>query len=311
MKKRILVTGGAGFIGSNLCERLIELGSEVVCVDNLTTGNVDNLKKIMKNSGFTFIKHDINVPLKLEDNFDLIFNLACPASPRQYQANPLYTLDTNYIGIKNVLSETRRNNCRLIHFSTSEVYGDPLNDSQAEDYNGNVSILGPRACYDEGKRVAETLVREFSRAYSLKTTIVRVFNTYGPNMQEDDGRVISNFVTQALKDEDITIYGDGTQTRSFQYIDDLIDAIIKLIQIELPGPINLGCPEEVTILDLAERVLKLIPASKSSIVYKTLPQDDPKRRKPDITLAKKTLIWEPKIDLNTGLANTIHYFKNF
>jgi len=308
MKKRILLTGGAGFLGSHLCERLLKEGNEVICVDNFYTGNKRNILHLMNNPYFEVIRHDITFPLYIE--VDEIYNLACPASPIYYQFDPVQTTKTSVHGAINMLGLAKRLKIKILQASTSEVYGDPEIHPQPETYRGNVNPIGPRACYDEGKRCAETLFFDYYRQHRLKIKVIRIFNTYGPRMNLNDGRVVSNFIVQALKGEDITIYGDGTQTRSFCYVDDLIDAMIKMMNSrdDFTGPVNLGNPTEFKIIELAEMILKLIN-SKSKIVFKPLPEDDPMQRKPAIDLAKKELNWEPKIPLEEGLTTTIQYFK--
>ncbi len=308
MKKRILVTGGAGFLGSHLCERLLKEGNEVICVDNFYTGNKRNILHLMNNPYFEVIRHDITFPLYIE--VDEIYNLACPASPIYYKFDPVQTTKTSVHGASNMLGLAKRLKIKILQASTSEVYGDPEIHPQPETYRGNVNPIGPRACYDEGKRCAETLFFDYYRQHRLKIKVIRIFNTYGPRMNLNDGRVVSNFIVQALKGEDITIYGDGTQTRSFCYVDDLIDAMIKMMNSrdDFTGPVNLGNPTEFKIIELAEMILKLTN-SKSKIVYKPLPEDDPMQRKPVIDLAKKELNWKPKIPLEEGLKATIQYFK--
>lgn len=308
MRKRILVTGGAGFIGSHLCERLLNEANEVVCVDNFFTGTKDNIKHLISNPYFEIIRHDICLPLYIE--VDEIYNLACPASPIHYQFDPVQTTKVNVSGSINMLGLAKRLKIKIFQASTSEVYGDPEVHPQPEGYWGNVNPIGPRACYDEGKRCAETLFFDYYRQHSIDIKVLRIFNTYGPRMHPNDGRVVSNFIIQALMGEDITIYGEGSQTRSFCYVDDMVDAIIKLMNTEkgFSGPLNAGNPNEVTIIDLAKTIIELT-GSKSRLIYKELPEDDPKRRKPDITLAKEKLNWMPNIDLNTGLENTVEYFK--
>tara|TARA_Y100000766_G_C18881853_1_gene593849 strand:- start:962 stop:1912 length:951 start_codon:yes stop_codon:yes gene_type:complete len=308
--KNILVTGGAGFIGSHLCKALLELRHNVICLDNLFTGSINNISDLIEYENFEFVKHDIIEPY-FRENIDEIYNLACPASPIHYQFNPIKTIKTCTIGVINMLGLARKNNAKILQASTSEIYGDPKLHPQPESYNGNVNPIGIRSCYDEGKRCSETLFMDYFREHSIRIKIARIFNTYGPNMAIDDGRVISNFITQALNDDDITIYGDGSQTRSFQYIDDLVDGLIKLMDNEKPffGPINLGNPNEISMHDLALKILKLTK-SNSSIIYDDLPQDDPKKRKPEITLAIKKLNWLPLCDLEKGLNKTINYFKN-
>jgi len=308
MKKRILVTGGAGFIGSHLCERLLDEENEVICVDNFFTGSKQNIIHLLDNPYFEIIRHDITFPLYIE--VDEIFNLVCPASPVYYSFDPVQTTKTSVIGAINMLGLAKRLKIKILQASTSEVYGDPEVHPQPESYRGNVNPIGPRACYDEGKRCAETLFFDYYRQLKIKIKVIRIFNTYGPKMQPDDGRVISNFIVQALKNKDITIYGDGSQTRSFCYVDDLVEGIIKMMngREDFVGPVNLGNPNEFTILELAKKIIKLID-SKSKIICKSLPEDDPKRRKPNIELAYKELNWEPKIQLDEGLKKTIDYFE--
>ena len=306
-KKTILVTGGAGFIGSHLCERLLTDDHKVICLDNLFTGSLNNIELLKSNINFEFVNHDITKPY-FRDGIDEIYNLACPASPIHYQSNPIKTVKTCTIGVINMLGLAKNNNAKILQASTSEVYGDPDVHPQKEDYNGNVNTLGFRSCYDEGKRCAETLFMDYKREHNLNIRIVRIFNTYGPNMTKNDGRVVSNFILQALQNDNITIYGDGSQTRSFQFIDDLVVGLIKMMNSDCVGPINLGNPIELSMTDLAYKVIKLTNSS-SDIIYKKLPNDDPKRRKPDISLAKSTLAWNPIIDLETGLKKTINYFK--
>lgn len=308
-KTRVLVTGGAGFIGSHLCERLLDLGYEVICMDNLFTGQKDNIRHLMNNHYFEFIRQDV-----LEDIYvecDQIYNLACPASPVHYQYDPVKTIKTSFIGALHALGLAKRCNARVLQASTSEVYGDPEVHPQPESYWGHVNPDGIRSCYDEGKRAAETLFFDYHRQHGVKIKVVRIFNTYGPNMRSDDGRVVSNFICQALKGEDITIYGDGSQTRSFCYVDDLVEALIRMMNSdeEFTGPVNLGNPGEFTMLELAQKVIELT-GSKSKIVYMPLPQDDPTQRKPVIDLAKEKLGWEPTIPLEEGLMKTIEYFRN-
>lgn len=309
---KILVTGGAGFLGSHLCKRLVDEGNEVICVDNFYTGRKKNIEKLMDSGKFSIIEHDIVEPLKIT-GLDRIYNLACPASPPAYQKDPIYTWRTSLIGTMNMLElAVKNNNCRMLQSSTSEVYGDPLEHPQKESYWGNVNPIGIRSCYDEGKRAAETLIMDYHRKYNLPVRVVRIFNTYGPNMDPKDGRVVSNFIVQALTNQDITIYGDGSQTRSFQYVDDLINAMILMMenQIDFVGPVNTGNPGEFTVKELAEMILKMIPESTSKIVYRNMPADDPKIRKPDGSLAKEKLNWEPKINLAEGLVPTIAYFRS-
>jgi UDP-glucuronate decarboxylase len=307
--QRILVTGGAGFIGSHLCKRLLAEGNDVICLDNYFTGSKDNLLSLIGNPHFEVIRHDVINPFHAE--IDQIYNLACPASPIQYQYNPIKTIKTSVMGAINMLGLAKRVNAKILQASTSEIYGDPTVHPQPESYWGNVNPIGIRSCYDEGKRCAETLFMDYHRQNKVRIKIVRIFNTYGPNMHPCDGRVISNFIMQAIKNEDITIYGDGLQTRSFQYVDDLIDGMIKVMETDdsFIGPINIGNPDEFSIIDLAEKVIKLT-GSKSSIVKRDLPMDDPRQRKPDIALAKYLLNWEPKVQLDDGLKRTIDYFKN-
>lgn len=308
MQKRILVTGGAGFIGSHLCERLLNEGNEVVCVDNFFTGTKDNIKHLINNPYFEVIRHDICQPLYIE--VDEIYNLACPASPIHYQFDPVQTTKVNVSGSINMLGLAKRLKIKIFQASTSEVYGDPEVHPQPESYWGNVNPIGPRACYDEGKRCAETLFFDYYRQHNINIKVLRIFNTYGPRMHPNDGRVVSNFIIQALKGEDITIYGEGSQTRSFCYVDDMVKAIVLMMNTEkgFSGPLNAGNPNEVTILELANSIINLTK-SKSELIFEDLPEDDPKRRKPDITLAKEKLSWEPNVDLQSGLLNTINYFK--
>ena len=306
--KTVLVTGGAGFIGSHLCKRLLNENHKVICLDNLFTGSLDNIESFKDNNNFEFVNHDITKPY-YRDNIDEIYNLACPASPIHYQSNPIKTVKTCTIGVINMLGLAKKNNAKILQASTSEVYGDPEIHPQKEDYNGNVNTLGYRSCYDEGKRCAETLFMDYKREHNLNIRIVRIFNTYGPNMTKNDGRVVSNFILQALNNENITIYGDGSQTRSFQFIDDLVNGLIKMMNGNSVGPINLGNPIELSMKDLATMVIKLTNSS-SNIIYEDLPEDDPKRRRPDINLAKSILDWSPIIDLETGLKKTINYFIN-
>ena len=306
-QKNILVTGGAGFIGSHLCKSLIEMGHKIICLDNLFTGSKDNILDLIDNPNFEFINHDIVEPFYRE-NIDEIYNLACPASPIHYQYNPIKTIKTCTIGVINMLGLAKKNNAKILQASTSEVYGDPKIHPQKEDYNGNVNPVGFRSCYDEGKRCAETLFMDYYREHNLNIKIVRIFNTYGPNMTKNDGRVVSNFILQALENQNITIYGDGSQTRSFQFIDDLIDGLLKMMNSDFIGPINLGNPNEISMNELASKVLKLTD-SKSRIVFRDLPLDDPKRRKPDISLANEKLNWNPEHNLDNGLIDTIKYYE--
>ena len=304
---RILVTGGAGFLGSHLCDRLLADGHEVVALDNLFTGRKVNIEHLHGNPRFEFVRHDVTDPFKFE--VDQIYNLACPASPPHYQFNPIKTTKTSVMGAINSLGLAKRVKARVFQASTSEVYGDPSVHPQPESYWGNVNPIGRRSCYDEGKRCAETLFFDYHRENDVDIRVIRIFNTYGPRMHEADGRVVSNFIVQALRGEDITIYGDGSQTRSFCYVDDLIEGFVRFMaQTETVGPMNLGNPGEFTMLELAERTLKLV-GGKSKIVHKPLPSDDPKQRQPDITLARKILKWEPKVPLEEGLGRTIAYFK--
>ncbi|MBH07763.1 MAG: NAD-dependent dehydratase [Flavobacteriales bacterium] len=307
--KKILVTGGAGFVGSHLCKNLLKEGNEVICLDNFFTGSKKNIVEIINNSFFELVRHDITQPYFAE--VDEIYNLACPASPIHYQYNPIKTIKTSVMGAINVLGLSKRTNAKVLQASTSEIYGDPQQHPQKENYWGNVNPIGLRSCYDEGKRCAETLFMDYHNQNNVKIKIVRIFNTYGPNMHPNDGRVVSNFIVQALKGDNITIYGDGKQTRSFQYIDDLISGIKKTMSTndEFIGPVNLGNPCEFTIIDLANKVLDLT-GSKSKIIFSKMPDDDPKQRKPDISLANKVLNgWEPKIELDVGLLKTIEYFE--
>lgn len=308
LSKRILVTGGAGFIGSHLCEKLLGQGHEVLCVDNFYTGRRTNIAHLLANPLFEVMRHDICFPLYVE--VDCIYNLACPASPIHYQFDPVQTTKTNVHGAINMLGLAKRIKARILQASTSEVYGDPKTHPQCESYWGNVNPIGLRSCYDEGKRCAETLFFDYYRQHKLVIKVARIFNTYGPRMYPNDGRVVSNFIVQALNGDDITIYGDGSQSRSFCYIDDMIDGLVKLMESgeEVIGPINLGNPKEFTIHELAEKIIKLT-GSKSGIVYKPLPPDDPRQRQPSIELAKKQLGWEPKVDIEDGLKKIIDYFK--
>jgi UDP-glucuronate decarboxylase len=301
-----LVTGGAGFLGSHLCERLLQQGKDVICLDNFYTGSKNNIRHILSNPHFELIRHDVWLPIYL--NVSEIYNLACPASPIHYQSDPIGTVKTNVLGAINMLGMAKRCNAPILQASTSEVYGDPAVHPQVESYFGNVNPIGPRACYDEGKRCAETLCIDYATQSSVKVRIPRIFNTYGPRMQPNDGRVISNFILQALKGEDITIYGDGSQTRSFCYVDDLLDGLIAMMDKGVKGPVNLGNPNEITIKSLASMIIDKTQ-SKSKLVFKSLPQDDPLRRMPDISLANKELDWEPQVALSDGLDETISYFK--
>jgi UDP-glucuronate decarboxylase len=307
VKKKVLVTGGAGFLGSHLCERLLKDGNEVVCLDNYFTGQKQNIISLLDNPFFELIRHDVTMPFFIE--VDEIYNLACPASPIHYQYNAIKTVKTSVMGAINMLGLAKRIKAKILQASTSEVYGDPNVHPQPETYWGHVNPIGPRACYDEGKRAAETLFVNYHKQNNVRIKIVRIFNTYGPKMHPNDGRVVSNFIVQALKGEDITIYGDGTQTRSFQYVDDLIEGMIRMMNTpeEFTGPVNLGNPVEFTIMELAEKVIKMTN-SKSKIIRMPLPPDDPTQRQPDIRLAKRELNWEPKIPLEEGLKKTIKYF---
>ena len=305
--KRILITGGAGFIGSHLCERLLNEGNEVICLDNFFTGSKENIRHLLDNSRFELVRHDVTKEYYAE--VDQIYNMACPASPPHYQYNPIKTIKTSVLGVMNMLGLAKRCCATILQASTSEVYGNPLIHPQTEGYWGNVNPIGIRSCYDEGKRCAETLMMDYHRQNNVDTRIIRIFNTYGPNMDPNDGRVVSNFIVQALQNKDITMYGDGTQTRSFCYVSDLVDGIIKMMNNEQKfiGPVNLGNPSERTVYNLAELIINLTN-SNSKIKFAPLPQDDPLQRKPDISLAKKELCWEPKVDIEEGLLKTIEYF---
>ena len=308
MKKKILVTGGAGFIGSHLCKKLLELNNEVICMDNFFTGTKDNIAQLFDNPSFEVMRHDVVLPYSLEA--DEIYNLACPASPTHYQFDGVQTIKTSVMGAINALDMARRTRAKVLQTSTSEVYGDPTIHPQVESYWGNVNPIGIRSCYDEGKRCAETLFMDYHRMNNVRIKLIRIFNTYGPNMDPEDGRVVSNFIIQCLKGKDITIYGDGSQTRSFQYIDDLIDAMVKMMATSdsFTGPVNIGNPNEMSMVDLANLIIELTN-SKSKIVFSDLPLDDPRKRKPDISLAKQALNWEPKVPVREGLLATIEYFK--
>lgn len=308
-RKRILITGGAGFLGSHLTDRLLEQGHEVICADNLFTGTKRNIDHLHNHPRFEFMRHDVTFPLYIE--VDEIYNLACPASPVHYQHDPVQTTKTSVHGAINVLGLAKRLKCKVFQASTSEVYGDPVVHPQPETYWGNVNPIGPRSCYDEGKRCAETLFFDYNRQHGLEVKVARIFNTYGPRMHHADGRVVSNFIVQALRGEPITIYGDGSQTRSFCYVDDLVEGFIRLMESDasVTGPVNLGNPGEFTMLELAEKVIQST-GSSSKIVFQDLPQDDPKQRRPDISLAKKTLDWEPTVALDQGLGWTVDYFTN-
>lgn len=307
-QQRILITGGAGFLGSHLCDKLLAQGHQVIALDNLFTGSKDNIRHLMNNPNFEFIRHDVIDPIRLE--VDHIYNLACPASPVHYQKDPIYTMQTSVMGAMNMLGLAKRLGARVFQASTSEVYGDPLVHPQPEDYWGHVNPIGIRSCYDEGKRTAETLFFDYHRQHSVDIRVVRIFNTYGPRMNPEDGRVVSNFIVQALRGEDLTIYGDGSQTRSFCYVDDLLEGFVRLMnQEKITGPVNMGNPVEFTMSELAEQVLRLT-GSRSKLVTMPLPQDDPKQRQPDISQAKEQLNWQPKIELEEGLKATIAYFKH-
>lgn len=308
MSERILVTGGAGFLGSHLCDRLIKDGNDVICLDNFFTGNKQNVAHLLGNPNFELMRHDVTFPLYVE--VDQIYNLACPASPVHYQHDPVQTTKTSVHGAINMLGLAKRTKARIFQASTSEVYGDPEQHPQQESYWGRVNPIGPRSCYDEGKRCAETLFFDYYRQHNLDIKVVRIFNTYGPRMHPNDGRVVSNFIVQALRNDDITIYGDGSQTRSFCYVDDLIEGFIRMMDTEkgITGPINLGNPGEFTMVELAEKIIQLT-GSKSKLIFQPLPADDPKQRQPDITLAKENLGWQPKVQLEDGLKETISYFK--
>ena len=313
-QKKILVTGGSGFIGSHLCKKLISQGHYVICLDNNFTGSINNISDLITKSNngdnnFEFIRHDITIPIYLE--VDQVYHLACPASPKAYQYNSIKTIKTNILGTINALGIAKRTKARILLTSTSEIYGDPNVSPQSEEYWGNVNPIGIRSCYDEGKRVAETLMIEYHRNHEVDIRISRIFNTYGPNMDKDDGRVVSNFINQCLQNNNITIYGDGSQTRSFCYVNDMVDGLIKLMNSdEFHGPINLGNPHEITIKKLSEIIKQKIPESTSNVIYKELPSDDPIKRKPDITKAKRILNWEPTVDLEDGIIKTINYFKS-
>lgn len=308
MKKKVLVTGGTGFLGSHICKRLIQQDINLICIDNLSSSDESNIESLKGHNNFTFIKHDVVDPI--DDKFDEIYNFACPASPPQYQKDPIQTSKTSVYGAFNLLENAKKNNSKIFQASTSEVYGDPTVSPQNENYFGNVNPIGIRSCYDEGKRFAETLFFDYFRKFSTNIKVVRIFNTYGPNMQVSDGRVISNIITQSLKNEDITVYGDGNQTRCFCYVDDLIDIILLIMNSKqgLTGPFNIGNPSEFTIIDIAKKIIHLTN-SKSTIKYLDLPQDDPKQRKPDISLVKEIFNWNPKIETEEGLKKTINYFR--
>ena len=305
-KKRILIAGGAGFLGSHLCERLLQQGHEVLCVDNFFTGTRENIAHLAENPDFEFMRHDICLPLHVE--VDEIYNFACPASPLHYQADPIQTIKTSVLGALNLLGLAKRLKCKIFQASTSEVYGDPHLHPQTEEYWGNVNPIGYRSCYDEGKRCAETLFFDYHRTNQVPIRVARIFNTYGPRMHPNDGRVVSNFIVQALNNQPLTIYGDGSQTRSFCYVDDLIEVVIRLMNSDQTGPINIGNPTEFRVLELANQVIALT-GSSSPIVHKQLPSDDPKQRRPDISKARTLLSWEPRISLEEGLNTTIAYFE--
>lgn len=311
MSMRILVTGGAGFIGSHLCRRLVNEGHQVICLDNLFTGTRGNIRDLIDNSNLELLIQDVTQSINL-CNIDQIYNLACPASPIHYQNNPVKTVETNVIGAINVLNLAKRTGASVLQASTSEVYGDPSVHPQMEDYWGNVNPIGIRSCYDEGKRAAETLFFDYHRQYGVNIKVARIFNTYGPNMQKNDGRVVSNFIVQAIEGKDITVYGDGLQTRSFCFVSDLVEGIVRLMNSDktITGPINIGNPSEFTVKQLAKMIID-ITKSKSTIVYKPLPQDDPKKRKPDITLAMAKLEWHPIVEINEGLKKTVRYFEEY
>jgi len=308
-QKRILVTGGAGFLGSHLCDRLVEEGHDTICLDNFFTGTKQNIRQLLSSPNFELIRHDLVQPIFLEA--DEVYNLACPASPVHYQFNPVKTVKTSVMGSINMLGLAKRVGAKILQASTSEVYGNPTVHPQKEDYWGNVNTIGPRSCYDEGKRCAETLFFDYHRQNGVNIRVLRIFNTYGPRMHPNDGRVISNFIVQALKGKDITVFGDGSQTRSFCYLDDMIEGMVRMMNApdDFTGPVNLGNPGEFTILELAEKVIALT-GSRSRIIFEPLPQDDPLKRRPDITLAKERLGWEPTVDLDQGLEKTIGYFRD-
>lgn len=309
MTKTIAIAGGAGFIGSNLCNKLIE-NNRIICIDNLFTGKMENINHHLHKKNFKFINHDIINPINIDNEcIDEIYHLACPASPPKYQIDPIYTLTINFLGTMNLLELAKKHNSKILLSSTSEIYGEPLESPQNENYRGNVNTIGIRSCYDEGKRIAETLVVEYHKKYNLDTKIVRIFNTYGPLMDKNDGRVVTNFIKQMLNNEDITVYGNGSQTRSFCYIDDLLNGIVKLMNSNYHLPVNIGNPYEITICELLSKLFELIDTT-SKITYCELPQDDPTNRRPDITLARNILEWEPCVELEDGLKNTIDFIKN-
>ena len=306
---RTLITGGAGFVGSHLCRRLLAEGHDVICVDNLFTGRKENIRDLLNNPKFEFIRHDVTFPLHLE--VDRIYNLACPASPPHYQHDPIHTMKTSVLGAMNMLGLAKRTGARILQASTSEVYGDPEQHPQSESYWGHVNPVGIRSCYDEGKRCAETLFFDYQRQHGIEIRVVRIFNTYGPNMHPNGGRVVSNFIVQALTNQDLTVYGEGSQTRSFQYVDDLVEGMIRMMDNAqgFSGPVNLGNPGEFTIRELAEKILAMLPESRSRLVFEPLPADDPRQRRPDIALAGQHLGWAPAISLDQGLGKTIDYFR--
>jgi UDP-glucuronate decarboxylase len=305
--KKILISGGCGFIGNHLCEKLLDLGHYVICLDNNFTGSIENIKHLKNHPNFEFIRHDVIIPIYIE--IDEIYHLACPASPKDYQYNSIKTIKTNVLGTLNMLGIAKRTKAKILLTSTSEIYGDPLESPQIEEYWGNVNPIGIRSCYDEGKRLAETLMMEYKRNYNVDIRIARIFNTYGPKLNKNDGRVVSNFIIQALENKPITIYGNGTQTRSFCYVDDMVNGLIKLMDSDYNMPVNIGNPNEITIQELASMIINLTKSS-SKIINLDLPQDDPKKRNPNITKAKTILQWQPQINLENGLIKTIEYFKN-
>ena len=305
---KILILGGSGFIGNHLCRRLLNEGNQIICLDNNSTGSLSNIQDLLSNSNFKFILHDVINPFVFE--CDQIYNLACPASPKAYQADSIKTIKTSLLGTINALDLAKQNNCKILLTSTSEIYGDPLISPQVEEYWGNVNPIGIRSCYDEGKRLAETLMIEYNRNHLIDIRIARIFNTYGPKMDKNDGRVVSNFINQCLENKDITIYGDGTQTRSFCFVDDTVDGLIKLMNSKYIGPINIGNPNEITVKELANIIITMVDDTTSKIIFQDLPQDDPKKRKPDIEKANKYLDWIPITDLKNGLEKTIKFFSN-
>lgn len=305
---KILILGGSGFIGNHLCRRLLNEGNQIICLDNNSTGSLSNIQDLLSNSNFKFILHDVINPFVFE--CDQIYNLACPASPKAYQADSIKTIKTSLLGTINALDLAKQNNCKILLTSTSEIYGDPLISPQVEEYWGNVNPIGIRSCYDEGKRLAETLMMEYNRNHLIDIRIARIFNTYGPKMDKNDGRVVSNFINQCLENKDITIYGDGTQTRSFCFVDDTVNGLIKLMNSKYIGPINIGNPNEITVKELANIIITMVDDTTSKIIFQDLPQDDPKKRKPDIEKANKYLDWIPITDLKNGLEKTIKFFSN-